>query len=86
MIRKHLPEVKIIWGGADVGHGKMSLIQETGLIDYYITSDAEISLVELLKNNLEAKGINGNPWEQVQDLNSILMPDYDDIDWGKKWK
>tara|TARA_Y100000034_G_scaffold16276_1_gene17481 strand:- start:8788 stop:10326 length:1539 start_codon:yes stop_codon:yes gene_type:complete len=83
LIRKHLPEVKIIWGGADVGSGKMSFIQKTGLIDHYITSDAEISLVELLKNNLNANGINQNKWEQVSDLNSVLMPNYDDIDWNE---
>ena len=54
------------------------LIKEN-LIDAYIKGDGDISLVELLKDNLEYAGINGNPYTGINNLNEIPMPDWSDV-------
>jgi len=54
---------------------------DEGWIDYFIYGDGEFSIVELLKGNTGASGINSPFPHQVEDLNTILMPNYDDINW-----
>lgn len=79
-IRQRLPNVKIVWGGASVGDWAQALHQDN-LVDYVILGDAEITLIELLKGNLDAQGINDFKSTQLDDLEIMLTPNYDDIDW-----
>jgi radical SAM superfamily enzyme YgiQ (UPF0313 family) len=85
-LRKH-SEVKIILGGqgltdggilGDSGFGKSMVDQQ--LADYWIRSEGEVSLVELLKNNLSYPGINSNSFKQIDDLDTIPYPNYDDYE------
>ena len=76
---------KIILGGqglADggiLGHlGYAKELYNQGLIDYYIKSEGEVSLVELLKNNFSAPGINSDTFKQIKNLDDIPIPDYSD--------
>jgi len=77
--------IKIILGGqglADGGIlGKMSYCEELyqqKLIDYWIRSEGEYSLVELLKGNIDYPGINSNEFKQIDNLDLIEYPNYDD--------
>lgn len=81
LIREHLPEVKIVWGGSEVKRGRTLPYYEAGIVDYFITGDGEIALVELLKGNLAYDGINENPPAQMLNLDDVLVPNYDDIVW-----
>jgi radical SAM superfamily enzyme YgiQ (UPF0313 family) len=78
-------QCQIILGGqglADGGlEGVVSFGQQLcdqGLADYYIRSEGEISLVELLRGNVNWPGINSNTFQQVDDLDSLPYPNYDD--------
>jgi radical SAM superfamily enzyme YgiQ (UPF0313 family) len=85
-IRK-LSDVKIILGGQGLsdggilgasGFGKQMYNEK--LADFWIRSEGEISLVELLKNNLDYPGINSDTFKQIDDLDSIAFPNYDDYE------
>ena len=54
-------------------------LMEEGLIDAYIKGDGDIALIELMKNNFDYAGINGNPYAGVPDLNVIPKPDWSDV-------
>jgi len=80
LLREHAPQIKIVIGGAAVRKENKMWLDE-GWIDYFIYGDGEFSIVELLKGNTGASGINSPFPNQVEDLNTILMPNYDDINW-----
>lgn len=82
LIRKELPDSLIVFGGAQIS-GSTKHIKAKNLIDYYIIGDAEFSLVELLKGNTTYPGINVRNQLQVADLNAVMLPDYDDMNWDK---
>ena len=50
------------------------------LIDYYVHGDGEVAIMELLKENFNYPGINGNPPVQIKDLVSLPYPDYQGIE------
>ncbi len=80
LIRIHIPKAKIVWGGGQVS-GSTRPFRNSGLIDHYIAGDSEFALVELLKGNTEYAGINSGQGIQIKDLNSVMLPNYDDINW-----
>lgn len=80
MIRERMPDTKIVWGGAQVEPGIERFLDE-GVLDHFIFGDGEISVVELLKGNLGYKGIDDLRINQVDDLDKVLIPNYDDIRW-----
>lgn len=87
LIREYLPDVKIVWGGTNVQHQGFFFPVETGLIDYFIKGDAERSLIELLKGNIEFKGINKiDDFDELIPFDLSLPPNYDDIDWNEYQK
>lgn len=74
------PGIKIVIGGAgiatDFTFGESML--ELRLIDAMIRGEGELALIELLKGNTNYPGINGQPPRQIDDLESLSYPDYDD--------
>jgi radical SAM superfamily enzyme YgiQ (UPF0313 family) len=64
--------------GGDSGFGRE--MQSLGLADYYIRSEGEISLVELLKGNTQHPGICSDTFVQVDDLDLLPLPDYSDYE------
>lgn len=80
LIREHMPETKIAWGGAQIEHG-IDKFKALGLMDHYVCGDGEFSIVDLVKGNLTANGIDSLKPNQVKDLNQMLLPNYDDINW-----
>lgn len=49
-----------------------------GQADYFIRSEGEIALVELLKGNLDHPGICTDHFEQIKDLDALPYADYSD--------
>lgn len=84
LIRQHLPNVKIVWGGTNVQHEGFFEPVRQGLIDYFIKGDAERSLIELLKGNVTYKGINNiKEFDEIIPYDLSLPPNYDDIKWDE---
>ncbi len=81
LIREELPDTKIVWGGAQVTE-ETKIIKENNLCDFYILGDGEFTIVELLKKNYNAPGINSDTFYQTEDFDSVLLPNYDDINWN----
>jgi len=85
-IRKY-SSAKIILGGQGLSSGSIlehgsfgQLTVESGLADFWIRSEGEFSLVELLKNNITYPGINSDTFQQIDDLDLIPFPNYDDYE------
>lgn len=79
--------IKIVLGGQGLSDGSIEgsvnfaqKMVDNQLADYWIRSEGEISLVELLKGNFAYPGINSNTFQQINNLDSIPIPDYTDYD------
>lgn len=81
LVRSRMPGVRIVWGGAYMGDWVIQH-RDSGLIDHWVFGDAEEAIVELLRGNLSAPGIDSLSNKQF-DLNMMRLPDYDDIDWSR---
>ena len=86
-LRKFSKTVKIILGGQGLSDGGIQgksgfgkKLYDKGLADFWIRSEGEISLVELLKNNTQFPGINSDSFQQVDNLDLLPFPDYSDYD------
>jgi radical SAM superfamily enzyme YgiQ (UPF0313 family) len=85
-IRKY-SSAKIILGGQGLSDGGIlgysnfgRTTFESGLADFWIRSEGEVSLVELLKNNITYPGINSDTFQQIDNLDIVPFPNYDDYD------
>jgi radical SAM superfamily enzyme YgiQ (UPF0313 family) len=85
-IRK-VSDAKIVLGGQGLSDGGIEgacgfgkKMTDKNLADFYIRSEGEVSLVELLKNNTTYPGINSNSFKQIDDLDSLPFPNYDDYE------
>lgn len=84
LIREHLPNVKIVWGGTNIQHEGFMAPVQNNLIDYFVKGDGERSLVELIRGNTTYKGINNlTDFDEVIPFDLSMPPDYDDIDWNQ---
>jgi hypothetical protein len=89
-LKKTLPEVQIIIGGAGCVSsftGSLSYVDKLkseNLIDYHILGDGEHSLAELLKGNTSYPGINSNNWRELnnKEINLLPLPNYDDYNFS----
>jgi radical SAM superfamily enzyme YgiQ (UPF0313 family) len=84
---KSQSNIQIILGGQGLSSGSIQGSSDFGremvekkLADYWIRSEGEISLVELLKGNTTYPGINSDSFKQIDDLDSIPFPNYDNYD------
>jgi radical SAM superfamily enzyme YgiQ (UPF0313 family) len=78
LIREKLPNVKIVVGGPFTEHLGPVLFSK-GMVDSYVIGEGEEPLVNILKGNLSAPGINSNPAIQIENLDTIPIPDYSDF-------
>jgi len=81
-IRKNIPDAKIVLGGTGIEASSCKVYKELGLIDHWIFGDAENSLIELMKGNMKYPGIDSLIPGQLHDLDQMMLPNYDDIDWS----
>lgn len=94
-LRKHDPNIKIIFGGAGclptfTGPSVyVDQLKQSRLLDYHIRGDGEHSLYELLIGNTNHPGIDTETWQELTnaDLRVLPFPNYDDYDldiYGKR--
>lgn len=87
IIKKICPNIKIVIGGAGISTSGIAShkadfgedLKRQGLIDHYIKGDGEISLVELLKGNINFPGIDQPVYKVIEDLDALAFPDYSDV-------
>jgi len=85
-IRQTMPNSRIILMGNGIKKelgtsdlGLMDTLKNLNLLDDYILGDIEDAIVSYMKGELH-KNINGEDWEQPPDLNSLPIPNFNDID------
>lgn len=87
VLRSKSPRCHIIIGGPGLETLKNDFfkypdrLKQLGLIDAYITGDAETSLVEYINGNHEFPGINNTNWQPNTNFNQLPSPDYSDYRW-----
>jgi radical SAM superfamily enzyme YgiQ (UPF0313 family) len=84
-IREKSKDIKIVLGGQGLSSSGINgtnefskLLLKKKAIDYFIKSEAEISLVELLKGNDSYPGINSDTFDQIKNIDNFPAPDFDD--------
>jgi len=87
-IKARKTEIKIIFGGMGLQSQGINSsfewperLKSAGIIDYYIASEGEKSLLNLLGQG-KGPGINNTDWEQQTDLDQIVYPDYSDYNFN----
>ena len=88
LLRKKAPAAQIIIGGPGIGttitvvdeDSFISRLKKNQLIDFYVFGDGERALEELLTGNNDYPGINNNNWQELDNLDEIPYPNYDDYD------
>ena len=87
LLREKNKNIKIVLGGSGLfqgglnGRDSMAVdMLDENLCDYYIKSEGETALVELMKGNDNYPGINMNFYEQIIDLGSMPTPNFSDYD------
>lgn len=90
LLKSKRSDVKIVLGGSGIGDGGINgknlyseQLQQQGLIDHFIMSEAEISLVKLLQNDLKYPGIDSNSFNQIKNIDSLPFPDFDDYNFSQ---
>lgn len=78
LLRKEMPSVKIVAGGPFCEFTG-PLLYEKNLVDAYVVGEGEVAILNVLNGKLDAPGINGNVPEQINDLDTIPIPDYSDF-------
>jgi radical SAM superfamily enzyme YgiQ (UPF0313 family) len=87
LLREKLPDVKIVVGGPFCEFPGPRLLKNK-LIDAYVIGEGEEAIINVLKNNLNSPGINGNAPKQIDNLDTIPIPDYSDFlmsNYPKTW-
>lgn len=76
------PNIKIVIGGSGIAtdYSFSETLFKERIIDAYIRGEGEISLIELLKGNLLYPGINGIPAKQINEIDNLAYPEYDDYE------
>lgn len=82
MILRHCQDktkAKVVVGGPGITKKSDYLLQNK-LVDYCIVGEGEIALKELFQGNDQYPGINGIPAVQIDDIESLPLPNYDFFD------
>ena len=87
MLRQTNSDFSIIIGGPGLETLKNTFfkypdrMKKLGLIDDYITGDAETSLIEYVNGNRDFPGINSTNWQPNKNFDLLSAPDYTDYRW-----
>ena len=83
-VKRVKPWIKIVVGGQGIttqginsSDGWVSRLQKEKVVDNYIISEGEVSIIDLLKKGY-GDGINNTNWKQQLDLERSPFPDYSD--------
>lgn len=75
---------KIVIGGPGVEYQNVGLeIVQQGLADFCIYGEAELTLPKLLAGQTALPGVNGNPPEQIEDIENLPLPNYKYFDFSQ---
>ncbi len=82
ILKENFPHIKLVAGGPFSERTGRHLYRRD-LVDAYVVGEGEEAILEILKGNYDVPGVNGNPPEQINDLDTIPIPDYSDFQMDK---
>lgn len=86
-LKQLCPTIKIVIGGPGVFVSLKSLdsyaitLKRQQLVDFYVSGDGELALPNLLKGDTGYPGVNSTIWKELENLDALPPPDYDDYNW-----
>jgi hypothetical protein len=86
-LKQTRPDVRIVIGGPGAFISLKSMdnyagtMLSQGLIDYYVSGDGEVSLPALISGDIDYPGVNSLNWQQLEDLDALPFPNFDDYPW-----
>jgi radical SAM superfamily enzyme YgiQ (UPF0313 family) len=86
-LKSHCPNLKIVIGGPGCfsslkGNDSFAVqLKSQGVIDAYVVGDGEQAIVEVIQGNNNYPGVNNNDWKEIQNLDDLPFPDFDDYQW-----
>lgn len=72
----------VVVGGPGISN-KIDYLLENKIVDYTVSGEGEVALRELFRGNTDYPGINYNPPVQIDDIESLPLPNYDFFDLSK---
>lgn len=82
ILKENFPDVKLVAGGPFAEYtGK--LLYDKGLVDCYVVGEGEEAILNILENKFDVPGVNGNAPVQINNLDTIPIPDYSDFHMDK---
>lgn len=70
-------DAKIVIGGPGIEYQDVGLdILKSGLVDFTVYGEAELVLPRLINGETNLPGVNGNPPEQIADIENLPLPNY----------
>jgi anaerobic magnesium-protoporphyrin IX monomethyl ester cyclase len=81
LLKERKPTIKVVIGGSQAPRSRHAFLKN-GLIDACISGEGELAIVELLRGNWDYPGINDQPPVQINDLDALPFPSYDDVDFS----
>lgn len=87
-IKQLAPDKKIVIGGPGCFVTLKSFDDYTekllklGFVDHYVSGDGELSLPNLMIGNTGYPGIDSKSWQQIDNINTIAWPNFQDYDWS----
>jgi radical SAM superfamily enzyme YgiQ (UPF0313 family) len=73
---------KIVVGGPGL-HTSGKILLDRGHVDYWVAGEGEIALKKIFEGEVDYPGINGRPSEQITDIESLPLPNYDFFDFNR---
>ena len=88
-LRIYCPEIKIILGGQGLANNGINSEYSWGeealnqnLCDYWVKSEGERAIIAILNGENESNLFNTNVWTQIENLDEIPYPDYNDYNFN----
>ncbi len=82
LLKEKIPHISIVLGGPFTEYVGPDLLKRK-VIKAYVIGEGENAIVDLLNGDTSAPGINGLPAKQIENLDDIPIPNYDDFDFSK---
>jgi hypothetical protein len=87
-LKSQQPDLKIVIGGPGCfsslkGNDSFAVqLKSCCVIDAYVVGDGEHAIVQVIRGN-EYPGVNNSDWKEIQNLDDLPFPDFDDYQWHR---
>lgn len=87
-LKSQQPNLKIVIGGPGCfsslkGNDSFAMqLKSNQVIDAYVVGDGEQAIIQVIRGN-DYPGVNNSQWKEIQNLDELPFPDFDDYQWHR---